>query len=81
MILLALLAGFFQTMNTAHDFLSPQMIESTLELMSQIVPSRTDALNRSSALEAYDCVKRTLQVRLIGTSIPILLPPFRPNKY
>jgi hypothetical protein len=39
------------------------MIEFTLELLSQLSPAGSDDLNRSSALEAHDCIKRTLQVR------------------
>jgi hypothetical protein len=38
------------------------MIEFTLELLSRLSPDGSDSLNRSSALEAYDCIKRTLQV-------------------
>jgi hypothetical protein len=53
----------------------PQMIESTLELLLQLGPTRTDALNRSSASEAYDSVKRTLEVRVLFNNLTYLCIP------
>lgn len=43
-------------------YLSNQMVESTLELFSHFSPAGSGSLNQSSALEAYDSIKRSLQV-------------------
>ena len=56
------LSRHIESMRSAHG-LSQQIVESALELLQQFNPADSAPLNRSSVLEAYECVKRTLQVR------------------
>jgi hypothetical protein len=52
---------------SVHDVsVPPQMIESTLELLLHFGPTKMDALDSSSASQAYESVKRTLEVRVFN---------------